>query len=239
MPANQTDEDLKALYRAIADGKITDADAEAAETALYARRGGRQGNDASERQRRPTRVPRAAGRRPKVFGCTYGRVLDRNQRARLMHRARALMRRTEPGRAYGELTAKQVQVFEAMLFRFLNSRDGRLFPSLARLAEAVGCAVSTVQLAIAALERTGLLGWVHRLKRVVIDGRTRVHRTSNGYSINPSDTEMPQRPSESRIFPSLASTAATEMRGHSRGCAQESGQDERLSGETARFALQD
>jgi hypothetical protein len=56
-----------------------------------------------------------------------------------MHRARALMRRTEPGRAYGELTAKHVQAFEAMLFRFLNARDGRLFPSLARLAEAVGC----------------------------------------------------------------------------------------------------
>ena len=35
---DQTDADLKNLYRALADGRITDADAEAAETALHARR---------------------------------------------------------------------------------------------------------------------------------------------------------------------------------------------------------
>jgi hypothetical protein len=111
-----------------------------------------------------------------------------------MHRARALMRRTESGKHYGELTAKSVQVFEALLFRFLNARDGRCFPSLARLAEAVGCAVSAVQLAIAALERVGLLGWVHRIKRIWAGGRWRVHRTSNGYTLGSSDTETPQRP---------------------------------------------
>jgi hypothetical protein len=38
----------------------------------------------------------------------------------------------------------------------------------------------------------GLLGWVHRLKRVWVDGRWRVHRTSNGYTISSSITEMPQ-----------------------------------------------
>jgi hypothetical protein len=120
------------------------------------------------------------------------------------------MRRTAPGRAYGELTAKHVQVLEALVYGFLNSRDGRCFPSLAKIAERAGCAVSTVQLAIAALERVGLLGWVHRLKRVWGDGRWRVHRTSNGYSLNPSDTEMAQRSAIPVFSPSLRAACGGE-----------------------------
>jgi len=45
---------------------------------------------------------------------------------------------------------QHVQVLEALL-GFLNWKDGRCFPSLERLAERAGCAISTAQLAIAAL----------------------------------------------------------------------------------------
>jgi Helix-turn-helix domain len=197
MRSDQIDDRLRTIYRDLVEGRVTTEAAGAAEAALHARRadGGRAG---------AAKSPRASLRRPKVFGYTYGRPLDRNARTRLMHRARAFMRRTAPGRAYGELTAKHVQVLEALVYGFLNSRDGRCFPSLAKLAERAGCAVSTVQLAIAALERVGLLAWVHRLKRVWIDGRWRVHRTSNGYTVNSSNAEMPQRSAQSRFFPSLS-----------------------------------
>ena len=200
MRTEQIDAELKAIYRDLAEGRVTPETAGAAEAALHARRAGRD-------RARPAEPPRAARvpalRRPKVFGYTYGPVLDRNARALLLHRARSFMRRTAPGRAYGELTAKHLQVLEALVYGFLNSRDGRCFPSLAKIAERAGCAVSTVQLAIAALERVGLLGWVHRLKRVWIDGRWRVHRTSNGYAINSSITETPQRSTISSFLPLL------------------------------------
>jgi hypothetical protein len=192
----QIDDELKTLYRDLAAGRVAAEAAGAAEAALHARRAGRDRAGAAEPPRPALGQPgpvRQRGRRQKVFGYTYSPVLDRNARARLLHCARGFMRRTAPGRAYGELTAKHVQVFEALVYGFLNSRDGRCFPSLAKLAERAGCAVSTVQLAIAALERVRLLGWVHRLKRVWGDGRWRVHRTSNGYVINSSITEMPQR----------------------------------------------
>jgi hypothetical protein len=49
-----------------------------------------------------------------LFG--YGRTipLDRNAKARVMAYARALMRRTEKGRHYGDVTAKAAQVCEAL-----------------------------------------------------------------------------------------------------------------------------
>jgi Helix-turn-helix domain len=228
MRTEQIDDQLRMIYRQVAAGQISAEAAGAAETALHARRSGRERAGPAEQPRAAPGRPGAArgpGRREKVFGYTYGPVLDRNERARLMHRARAFMRRTAPGRAYGELTAKHVQVLEALVYGFLNSRDGRCFPSLARLAERAGCAISTAQLAIAALERVGLLGWVHRLKRVWIEGRWRVHRTSNGYVINSSNAETPQRSPIQGFFSHLRvafgdeRTARSEREGAFRGGA--------------------
>jgi hypothetical protein len=66
-------------------------------------------------------------RREKVFGDGRPRPLDRNAKARIMHLARALMHRTEPGKAYGALTAKYVAVLEALLRCFHNARSGLCF----------------------------------------------------------------------------------------------------------------
>jgi hypothetical protein len=57
-----------------------------------------------------------------------------------MHLARCLMRRTEPGRAYGQLTAKAVSVLNALLWGFHNSKSGLCFPSYETIAAAAGCA---------------------------------------------------------------------------------------------------
>ena len=68
--------------------------------------------------------------------------------------ARALMRRTEPGKHWGQVTAKALAMLEALLWRFHNANDGRCFPSYETIAEAAGCARSTVAEAIKQLD-----GW--------------------------------------------------------------------------------
>jgi len=132
-------------------------------------------------------------RREKVFGDGRPRALDRNAKARIMHLARALMHRTEPGKAYGALTAKAVAVLEALLWAFHNAKSGLCYPSYETIAEKAGCARSTVAEALKALELAGVLSWVHRLKRVSerctdlfghMGSRVRVIRTSNGYQFN-------------------------------------------------------
>jgi hypothetical protein len=125
-----------------------------------------------------------------MFGLGRPRPLDRNAKVRIMHWARCLSRRTEKGRAYGRLTAKAVAVLEALLWAFHNAKSGLCFPSYERIAEAAGCARSSIAGALKALESCGVLSWVHRLKRVrepcadlLGDNgwRWRVLRTSNAY----------------------------------------------------------
>ena len=71
-------------------------------------------------------------RREKVFGDGRPRPLDRNAKARIMILARALLRRTEKGKAYGAITAKALAVLEALLWGFHNARSGLCFPSWGR-----------------------------------------------------------------------------------------------------------
>jgi len=150
-------------------------------------------------------------RREKVFGDGRPRPLDRNAKARIMTLARALMRRTEKGKAYGQITAKALAVLEALLWGFHNARSGLCFPSYETIAARAGCARSTVAEAIRALEEAGLLTWVNRIKRVRercedLFGRSgtcwRVVRTSNGYRFNdPKGAASKGYPSKSD-FPS-------------------------------------
>jgi hypothetical protein len=147
-------------------------------------------------------------RREKLFG--YGRPLplDGNGKRRVMAYARAKMRRTEPGKHYGELTAKCLDVLGALLFGFHNCHDGRCFPAYRAIADKAGCCPATVAKAIHALERAGILTWVHRLKRVPepirdmfgdIVSRWRVMRTSNAYSFH--DPNPCAQASESKFQP--------------------------------------
>jgi DNA-binding FadR family transcriptional regulator len=62
-----------------------------------------------------------------------------------------------PGKAYGQITAKALAVLQALLWRFHNASSGRCFPSYEAIAEAAGCARSTVYEAIRALEQAGVL----------------------------------------------------------------------------------
>jgi hypothetical protein len=216
------DELARKLWRAHAEGLIADAEAEAISEAVEARRA-ILGRVSPTGLKAVLGLPRGLKRREKVFGLGRPRALDRNAKVRIMHWARCLSRRTEKGRAYGEITAKALAVLEALLWAFHNARSGLCFPSYEKIAEAASCARSTVAEAIKALEDAGVLTWVHRIKRVreaapdLFDGqgwRWRVIRTSNAYSFrdpksavdrpNSSESEKPTRTANQAFFSSLS-----------------------------------
>jgi len=103
--------------------------------------------------------------------------------------ARSLTSRTEKGKAYRAVSAETLAVLGALLWPFHNAKSGLCFPSDEAIAEAAGCARSTVAEALKALEEAGVLTWVHRIRRIREGGRDlfrrptdwRVLRTSNGY----------------------------------------------------------
>lgn len=203
------DETARLLWRAHTEAQIPDAEAGAISEAIEARRAALAGKGPAE-PLRPTlglpRLARGTERREKMFGLGRPRALDRNAKVRIMHWARCLSRRTEKGRAYGVVTAKALAVLEALLWAFHNAKSGVCFPSYERIAEAAGCARSTVAEALKALEEAGILSWVHRIKRVrepcpdlLGDNgwRWRVLRTSNSYAFkDPSPAS--DRPNSSK-----------------------------------------
>ncbi len=204
----ELDELARGLWRAHAEGRLADADAQALSETINARRAALAAK-ATGRSRPEPKVagglPRGARRREKMFGVGRPRALDRNAKARIMHWARCLSRRTAKGKAYGQITAKALAVLEALLWGFHNAKSGFCFPSYERIAEAAHCAVSTVGEAIKALEAAGLMTWVNRLKRVRercadllgADGwRWRVMRTSNAYEFH--DPGAADRPDPSK-----------------------------------------
>lgn len=130
-------------------------------------------------------------RREKVFGRPRGQPLDRNAKARIIVYARAYnARHRQPGQHRGPITRAFMEVLEALLWAFHNSRGGDCFPSYERIAEAAGCSRDTVYQAIKALEFANILTWVNRLTRIRVRDRDlfgqsasrwRVIRTSNAY----------------------------------------------------------
>jgi hypothetical protein len=130
-------------------------------------------------------------RREKVFGQGGGQPLDRNAKARIMVYARAWSaRHRRPGQHRGPLTRATLEVLEALLWGFHNSRDGRCFPSYETIALRAQCCRDTVYEAIRALEAAEILTWVNRLIRVQFREldlfgklalRSRLIRTSNAY----------------------------------------------------------
>jgi hypothetical protein len=147
-------------------------------------------------------------RREKVFGPGRAVPLDRNQKARIQAYARAWSRlHAQPGQHRGPITRAFLDVLEALLWGFHNSRTGICFPSYERIAEKAECARSTVAEALKVLESAGVLSWQHRITRVRercrdLFGRQgwrwRVIRTSNAYVFrDPQTAEQAGVPSKS------------------------------------------
>jgi hypothetical protein len=126
------------------------------------------------------------------------------------------------------LTAKALAVLEALLWGFHNARSGLCFPSYETIAEAAGCARSTVAEAIKALEDTRILTWVQRIKRVrerVSDllgdsgWQWRVERTSNAYNFrdpgspDSSNSEKPTGTTIQEFFSSIRGETPAQIDG--------------------------
>src|SRR5689334_14000709 len=143
----------------------------------------------------------------KVFGPGRPVPLDRNAKCRIAAYARAWSARHRQDRQHkGPLTRAFLEVLQALLWQFHNSRSGACFPSYEAIANRAGCARSTVAEALKALEGAGVLTWQHRITRIRerctdlfgINGwRWRVVRTSNAYAFrDPKTAEIPRFPSK-------------------------------------------
>ena len=106
-------------------------------------------------------------RREKVFGPGRAVPLDGNAKARIQAYARAWSgRNRQPGQHKGPITRAFLDVLEALLWGFHNSRTGCCFPSYEAIAEKAECGRTTVYEALKVLELAGVLSWQHRLTRI-------------------------------------------------------------------------
>jgi hypothetical protein len=129
--------------------------------------------------------------REKVFGAARGIPLDRNAKTRILVYARVWSRKhKEPGQHRGPLTRATMEVLEALLWGFHNSKSGLCFPSYEAIACKAECCRDTVYEAIRALEAADVLTWVNRIVRERVREldlfgqwatRWRIVRTSNAY----------------------------------------------------------
>ena len=162
------DETARLLWRAHAEAQIPDAEAEAISEAIEARRAALAGKRPHSRRGQPLAFLGPL-RRPGTREDVWHRPppSPRSQRQGQDHALGALpgpQDREGPG--VWLVTAKALAVLEALLWGFHNAKSGLCFPSYERIAEAAGCARSTVAEALKALEEAGVLSWVQRIKRV-------------------------------------------------------------------------
>jgi hypothetical protein len=130
-------------------------------------------------------------RREKVFGPGRAVPLDRNAKVRIAVYARAWSaRQRQPRQHRGPITRAFLDVLQALLWGFHNSRSGVCFPSYETIAARAECARSTVAEALKALEWAGVLTWQNRITRILVRerdlfgqwaARWQVIRTSNAY----------------------------------------------------------
>ncbi len=150
-------------------------------------------------------------RREKIFGPGRAVPLDRNAKARIMVYARAWSARNrQPRQHRGPITRAFLDVLQALLWGFLNSRSGICFPSYEKIAEKADCARSTVAEALKVLEWAGVLTWQNRITRILVRerdlfgqwaARWQVIRTSNAYVFT---DPKPQLPAVFHISPKIA-----------------------------------
>jgi hypothetical protein len=94
------------------------------------------------------------------------RVLDRNERAKILFLSEALERRTKAaGRRNGLLGYVGLQVLRCLMLTFLNGRNGLCCPSYAGIMAKTGLCKASVANGLARLERAGIVRIVRRLVR--------------------------------------------------------------------------
>jgi hypothetical protein len=130
-------------------------------------------------------------KRGKVFARPKGISLDRNAKARIVAAAHAYNAKHKAGRQHrGPLTRVTLEVLQALLWGFHNSRAGDCFPSYESIAAKARCCRDSVYEAIKALEAAGFMTWVNCFTKIRTKGQDlfgqmvsgwQVIRTSNFY----------------------------------------------------------
>jgi hypothetical protein len=128
-------------------------------------------------------------------GNQWRRPLDRNDRARILHCAEALERRTkQKHKRDGLLGQSALAVLRCLLFQFQNRQSGRLDPSYTQIQKITGFCRETVSKALKNLEIAGILEimrrivrervrvWVEAAQRFFV--HERVVQTTNAYMVN-------------------------------------------------------
>ena len=152
-------------------------------------------------------------RREKVFGPGRAVPLDGNpRRPGLSPTPRAWSARDRESRpTKGPITRTFLEVLEALLWGFHNSRSGVCFPSYEAIAAKAECHRCTVAEALKALEWAGVLTWQNRITRAVVRQRDLFGRWSNRWTvIRTSNAYVFRDPkaAESRPFSSYVGKSA-------------------------------
>jgi len=105
----------------------------------------------------------------------HSSLLDRNQKARLLHALEAFERASKrAGCQNGVITRPALAVMRVLLLRFHNAGSGHCFPSYEALQKATGFCRATIAKSLRILEAVGVLKITRRLLRVR-DGAGRLH----------------------------------------------------------------
>ena len=122
-------------------------------------------------------------KREKRFRDRPGIPLDRNAKARIMAYVRGYnAKHKRAGQPHGPITRAFLDVLEALLWGFHNSRTGKCFPGYDAIAAKARCCRDTVHRAIRALEVADVLTWANRFDKVKREEKWQVIRTSNAYA---------------------------------------------------------
>jgi hypothetical protein len=121
--------------------------------------------------------------------------MPKKKAVKLWHRARAFDRQTsKPGCHGGALGHAGLQVLHALIFDFLNYRNGRLDPSHAAIARAANVCERTVRNALNRLRDLGILNWVRRCRPVERAGGFTMEQETNAYAVLPEGQWHGYRP---------------------------------------------
>jgi hypothetical protein len=111
------------------------------------------------------------------------RVLDRNERAKIVFLAEALERRTKlPGRRNGLLGYVGLQVLRCLAFTYLNLRTGLLCPGYGAIMAKTGLCKQSVANGLARLERCGIVKIVRRIVKERVERISPIHGMPESYT---------------------------------------------------------
>ena len=122
---------------------------------------------------------------------SHSRALTSREIAQVLEAAERLeVRRKGEGRVNGPITRIGLILLRALATRFLNRKSGLRYPSYTAMQEATGLCRQSVAVAIACLERAGVLTVTRRLRRQQVERVNDITGLHESYSGVVQDTSL-------------------------------------------------